>query len=309
MSLFDQLEGWIADHKLVTFLIVIAILVPALFLTFLSSSGVHYASQNFEKSVESGNGLADYSAKPDEGTGGSAGSYVEVQEGDVNIKSENVDKDSNKVKDYVKQFNGYVEQSHKSYSDFYNKISLTIRLPSEGEKLNQFIEELKQEFKVESYNVKNYRISIQQEMDELTVLNKTIGDYEEIRQEVNQMENNREKMDLLMELTEKELDLKEKQDNYERDLSREEMRGDMATVNVMIKEKKSVKVIPQNIGNRFKNKVQDMLDSIVNILMNIVTFGVTLFFRVIQIIIYLIIIIVPLAFAYKLGKKAYRKYW
>ncbi|MBS1263384.1 MAG: hypothetical protein MAG715_00563 [Methanonatronarchaeales archaeon] len=117
------------------------------------------------------------------------------------------------------------------------------------------------------------------------------------------MEAGREKAELRMELTEKEL-----QRQYQRELSSKQQMSDYATVEVRIRQRKSVAVTPDNVWNRVKERVKRMLDNLVTIAIETFAGGIELLFRTVQAIIYLAIIAVPVAAAYRLGREVYRRY-
>lgn len=236
-----------------------------------------------------------------------SGAFVEVQEAEFRIDSDDVDGDEGAIRSLASTHEGYVEQSRKDESSLYRTIHLTVRVPDS--EFEAFTDLLKVEYDVESFNVRNYRLSTQRELDELGILNRTLADYEELREEIRQMNTDEEKINLLMELTEKELAVKEKQQRYERSLADKQKRGDEATVRITLREQKSVDVWPENIGNRFMSNVKNMLNALVNIGVGTLTDAVVLFFRAVQAIIYLVVIAIPFLVAYRFGKRVYKEYW
>jgi len=308
----DSIRSWVAEHQVLTAIAVVILLVGAFFSLFLRPLATPIGSRmamEQDAAYDLTSNLKTSAGGDSSSTEAGGEAYVEVKEGNIKIKTNNAQRDADQIRQTLSNYQGYVEESRKYGSDLYTNINLRVRVPASSDNFERLLQELRQDYDVESYNVKNYRLSTEREWDELSILNKTIADYEEIRREANSMDLTEEKLDLLMQVTDKELEIMRKKKEYARDLSGKQRRSDFATLNIELREKKAVDIGPENIGNRFKNKVKDMLDSIVTILIDTVTFGVTLFFRVIQLIVYLIIIVIPLALIYKLGKKVYDRYY
>lgn len=299
--MLDNVSSWVRDNKILTAVLFFLILLPVLLFSYAILGTQADSAQSYS-------GMAADTAVRAEGDGGSE-SFVEVKEGNIEINSDDADGDAERVEGLVENYNGYVEQNRKTDTSYHTEIDMTLRLPSQGENYSALIKSLRNEFRVASYEVQNYRLSTQQEQDEISILNTALSDYDAIRGDIRQMQTSPEKMDLLMEVTEKQLEIQDKKKRYERDLSEKQRRSDEATLHVTIKEDKAVEILPDNIGNRFRESLQDTIDALVGMAVGLVTDGVTLFFRVVQIILYFIIAIIPVAVAYRLGMTLYRQYW
>jgi len=230
---------------------------------------------------------------------------IQVKEGSVEIKSKDAEADFAEIRSIVENYQGYIERSSKSSTNLHTWINLTLRVPSE--KLLDLVEELKRKFEVKSYNIRNYRISIERELDEFEILKTSLSDYEKIREEIREMAVGKDKIELLMRLTEKELELKRKERNYQREISFQERRGEYATLQVGIKQKKSPKILPENVLDQFKDRIRTALENVVTILKDLVGGSIELFFRAIQIGVYLFILGVVIAGFYRLGKGLFRR--
>lgn len=263
------------------------------------------SSYNTAETADFQSGLAadtKVAAERDAGTG----SYVEVQEADVNINSESIEKDIEKVRETAGRFNGYIERTNRREGELYNSADLTVRVPKAN--YTEFMNLIKQDFNVESYSITNYRLSTQRENTKLDILQETMKQYQKIRKKIKSMEVSKKKLDLLLKVTENELEIKEKMNRYENRLSDKQKKGNYATVKISLEAERKVDIVPDNIGNRFKNEVKEMLDSVVDISISTVTGGVEIFFKAIQLLIYAAIIALPLGAAYKIGKKVYRRF-
>ena len=307
-----KIKDWIKTHRIAFLGIIVGVVIIGLVFyaainSFLASKGAK-TLRNFYYSPEKGlERPMPFGAKewmPSEKVGGEG--EIEVKEGSMEIESKKAEEDFAEIKSIVEDYQGYVERSQKSITNLYIKINLTLRVPSE--KFLDFTEELKKKFEVKSYNIKNYRISIERELDEFEILEKSLSDCERIREEIKKMKVGKDKIELLMKLTEKELELKRKERNYQREISFQERRGEYATLHVSIQEKKSPKIWPENVLDQFKNRLKKALENVVKILQELVGGGIELFFKTIQLGVYAFIIGTIAGGFYRLGKKLFRRF-
>ncbi|MFB6217289.1 MAG: DUF4349 domain-containing protein, partial [Candidatus Aenigmatarchaeota archaeon] len=263
MSELKDLENWIRENKLAAAIVAIVVLLVAggIFSIFQASFGYMGAApqgarQELEKSLA-----------PTQDYGGSeGGEYVEVKEANLDIKTEDAERDSGKITDLTGAYGGYVQERRKETTNLYRRIHLVVRIPRNN--FTDYIEYLRNNYEVESYSVKNYRIGIQRELDELEILNNTLQRYEQYREEIKEMELGKKKLDLLMQITEKELEIKEKMKHYQRELGEKRKMAKYSTVRITLEERRVVDIAPENIGNRFNQRVKEMLDNIVTTLIN-----------------------------------------
>ena len=230
---------------------------------------------------------------------------IEVREGSMEIKSKKAEDDFAEIRSIVENYQGYVEKSSKSITNLYVRINLTLRVPPR--KLADLVDELKKKFEVRSYNIKNYRISIERELDEFQILEESLADYQEIRKEIKEMKVGKDKIDLLMKLTDKELELKRKERNYQREISSQKRRGEYATLQVAIKQKKSPKIWPENVLDQFKDRIRRALENVVDILKEMIGGGIELFFKAVQLAVYIFIIGIVAVGFYRVGKELFRR--
>jgi len=300
------IKDWIKNHKAATAGIIVVVLVIGWLASIIlvSLRGARDAAEiAYQKSlsvplaVESPLGLGSQSEvrMPSE-----YGEEIEVKEGSMAIESESAESDFTKIQSIVGNYQGYVERSNKSITNLYVQLSLTLRVPSES--FADLVDKLKEEFEVESYNVKNYRIPIGRELDEIQILNESLADYQKIRGEINEMMVSKNKIDLLMEVTDKELILKQKEKNYQGIVSSKEKQGEYATLSVSLKEKKSPTIWPENVLDQFKDRLRKAFDNTVEILKDLIGGSIEIFFRAIQIAVYIFIIGIVVAVFYRLGK-------
>ena len=310
MEIFIRIKNWIITHKIAAVGIVIGIIIVGLIgsLVMVSLSGAGYRKGYTMQSELESPGLlsplgkvsetAEYGALQVKGE-------IEVKEGSMKIESKKAEDDFAEIKSITENYQGYIERSSKSTTNLYIQINLALMVPSE--KFVDLVEELKKEFKVDSYNIRNYRISIEGELDEFQILKESLSDYEDIRKEIKEMRIGKDKIELLMQLTNKELQLKQKEKGYQREISSQEKRGEYANLNVVIREKKSPKIWPEDVLARFKDRLRDALDNTVEILNNLVGGTIELFFRIVQIAVYIFVIGIVSAVFYRLCRGLFRR--
>ncbi|MGC9310608.1 MAG: DUF4349 domain-containing protein [Candidatus Aenigmatarchaeota archaeon] len=91
------------------------------------------------------------SSVPQPWDGSDGGAYVEVKSGSMNIETKTADSDSAAIKALAESYDGYVENTQKSESDYYVNHYLTVRLPSD--KFETFVEILKDRYDEKSFNL------------------------------------------------------------------------------------------------------------------------------------------------------------
>lgn len=302
MSGLEKVKTWVLENKLLTLLIV---------LLFVFALGTGSLLLQTTPQSRLGKAEKQYGGAPSESIGAApetrTGEYVEVREADFEIKSKNSSKDALKIRSKASSMKGYIERSTQSDGTLYKTIELTVRIPREN--FSQFGDYLEENFQVESHDLRNYRLSIEREKTELEILNQTLEDYQEMRNQIKKMNTSEEKIQLLMGLTEKELWVKERQRYYQHQFGEKYERGEYSTFNIDLRERKEVEIWPENIGNQFNEELKEMMDTVTMTLINTVTGGIEIFFKAIEWIIYLAIVLIPLGITYKISKKIYKGYF
>ncbi|MGC9310609.1 MAG: hypothetical protein ACP5E4_02690 [Candidatus Aenigmatarchaeota archaeon] len=130
-----------------------------------------------------------------------------------------------------------------------------------------------------------------------------------LREKANGMELTDEQVDMLFRITEKELELRRLQKSYESSLTSKEKQSEFSTMTVTLQQKKSVKVVPENLGNRLRNKIKYALDDISNTTMDIFTGTVALFFSAVKFAVYGLVVLVVLIFGYRVALSLYSSYF
>jgi hypothetical protein len=308
-----RIKNWIKNHKIATAGIIIVVLVIGWLALMISLSGARSGSRTYELAlptnlaIESPLNLGLVSKEVSD-TGvkvpSGYGEEIEVKEGSMRIESEKAEEDSADIESIVRNYQGYVERSNKSITNLYIQLDLTLRVPSES--FTDLVAELKEKFEVESYSIKNYRIPIGRELDEIQILNESLSDYQKTREEINKMAVGKDKIDLLMYLTNQEVILKEKERNYQGVVSSKEKQGEYATLNANLSQKKSPTIWPENVLDQFKDRLRTAVDNTVEILKELMGASIEIFFRAIQIAVYIFIVGIVVAVFYRLGRLLFK---
>jgi len=65
--------------------------------------------------------------------------------------------------------------------------------------------------------------------------------------------------------------------------------------------------LPENVWNEFKDRLRRALENVVDILKDLIGGGIELFFKAIQVAIYLFIVAIVIGLFYKSAKKLFRR--
>ena len=319
----NKILEWAKTHKTATavflfFIFIILIILASLAINLsqiiTKKSGYdYYPSETMEYSVSEPLGyepspffdkgflgLGDYSEEIARDSMLGSG-QLEIREGRINVKSEDAEKDFEVLKNIVDEKNGYIEESKKIERNTFLIINAKTRMPIE--EFESFIEKIKETFEVEDFELKNYRIDIQRQTDEISIIKQAIEDYNSIREETLNMKPGEERIKLLSMITNEMQYLARQLSQLERSLGGKEEQADLATVNFTFSQTLKAKLWPEELSNRFRDRINWALDSIITTFMFLIANVLVLFVKIIEYIIYIIVIAVPIIFAWKLIKK------
>lgn len=317
MTFWNKLRMWALRHKLLSVLLIILALVIFGLLAIASSVSLNSVrtSKSILQPLSTNRGLnfnLGLSQRTSQSfqenyTESEAGAEIEVKEANFTVDSNDVEVEVNLVRKMSSTYQGYIERSNKRETSTALKTTVTVRIPVNN--FEQFINELQQSFNIKNYTISNYRIPIQRELDELDILRRALEDYSKARKEISAMSVGEEKIRLLMETTKAELDLKQREKNFERSLTGKKRQGEFATVVLNLEQKVKAELWPENIGNKFRDGFKRALESILDSFVSLSTGSIALFFKVIEWLIYALIIIIPTLVVYKILKRLHRRYW
>ncbi len=230
---------------------------------------------------------------------------LEIREGSIEVKSENAENDFEILKEIVNQQEGYVETSRKSETNTLLSFNAQIKVPAEN--FDSFLDEVENVFKVEDFNLSNYKIDVQRQIDELYIIEQALEDYMFLREETLELERGEERIELLSRITQEMQNLARQQRNIERDLEGKEKQSDLATLNIVFKETLRPDLWPEDLGNYFYDRINWGIESIATTSLSLIANSFVLFVKVIEYIIYAVIVVVPVTFAWNTWSNIRRK--
>lgn len=232
-----------------------------------------------------------------------AGPYVEVKESSLTIETTDADGDSLQIRTLTESIDGYVEDSQKYETESRININMRARVPAD--RFQEFVDSLNAQYEPKDFSVSFYRLSIQRETNELDIIATALANYGELRNRTMAIPLDEKQINLLFTLTQKELDLKRLEKQYTSSLAGKQQLSDYSTVTMTLEQKKEVKIMPEDLGERLRLKVKGALDDIANSVMDLLTGSVAVFVSAIQGVIYILLVAMPLIAGYRLLKKAY----
>ncbi|MEA2003341.1 MAG: DUF4349 domain-containing protein [archaeon] len=306
----DKIMSFVKENKIVSLIgaiflvaiVLLAMLTGPRSVPYMSNADIGAPSYMYETDGMMKSGV--YMEQRAE-TSSSGGSYVEVKEGSMTIKTENAESDASGIRGLAESSAGYVEDLRKYENDYNLNINMRVRIPSTD--FEGFVDTLKDRYDEEGFSVSFYRLSTEREIGELEILETAFTNYEELRNRTMLIPLDEKQINLLFEITEKELEIKGLERRYSSSLSGKEERSDYSTLNVVLQEKKEISIMPEDLGDELRLKIKRALDEIANSLMDIVTGSIVVFVSTIKYVIYFIVIAIPLILGFRVMKWIYKK--
>jgi len=233
-------------------------------------------------------------------------SGVLIREGNVLIDSEDTVQDEIEIRTLTESFNGYIQEASQSNSNTRHRTNMTARVPADS--FADYVDSIRDRFEIENYQIRDFRIEIQEQTTELDIIADTMDRYAEMKAELQRMAVGAERINLTMDITDKQLDLKRQENRLTQQVDRVNRRGDMATLNITLDQRVSAEIWPEDIGNEIRDKIRSVINDVVGITIAIFTTSLVVFMTTIQWAIYLLIILGVLWFAWRLLRKLYRRF-
>lgn len=225
----------------------------------------------------------------------------EIKYGYVEINSKDVEKDSEKIKDKVKELNGWIERMNRWETESYITLSLSIKVSKENfENLSNWVIE---NFDVKSINLGFYKVELKRQKGEIEILLNALKIYEELMKKAESLELN-QSVDVIMKITEKKLEIMRLLKQYGYYVEEVEEMADYPTININLKQEKEIKIFPEDLGKELMKKLKNGLAEITDSLLNLIILPIVLLIKIFTWIIYAFIVIIPIFIAYKFIKKA-----
>jgi hypothetical protein len=226
---------------------------------------------------------------------------VKVKQGSMSIKSKEINSEFDRIKELVAEKNGYVEEESRTETESYIYLFSVLRVPLEN--FDQLVQEIQDFTDVWDYQAHDYRINIRYQVDELTIIEKALADYAKVRQDALQLKASKDQIELLVSLTEKELNLVSRQKMFQRDLMEKQEMSQTATLTVSLEQEVPVKIWPENLSNRFRENMSQTINSISMVLVSIFGNILILIVKILEYLVYLIVVLVPALLVWKWFQK------
>ncbi len=309
----SKILKWIKNHKIATAISLIAILVIlpsiALFLVYISNNLMRVSDDFIGKEMSYEAGMPDSyrgeASREAYDTGRTDIPGIQVITSNITIESDKAVKEEVEIKKLTEEYNGYVEESSLSESITLIRVNMKLRVPSED--FEEFFEELRSSTEVESFSVRDYRIDIEQRETDLDTIQKAIAMYSEMLEEIRSMPIERETIEVMSEIINREVNLKRQENHLITSLQESRRQSEYSTVWVTIEEKVSPKIWPEDLGENFRENLQKSFQSIGNSITSVIGNSLALFVKAVEWVLYVIIIVIPFWILAVIIKKIYIK--
>jgi hypothetical protein len=230
---------------------------------------------------------------------------IEVKEGSMEIRSEDAESDFRRIEDFVKEEEGYVENSYKTEGVNFVKIYAQIRIPVGNFK--SFEEKIMESFDVESFSLTDYRIDVQKQIDDLSIIERAIEDYNVLREKALNLPLGKEQIEMLSTITNEMQYLAKQHREIERELGSKRRQSDLSLFQITITQRVKSDLWPEDLSNTFRDNLSWKIEDITTIFVTIIPNIFLVFIKVIEYTIYLFAIILPIIFTYRLMKNVKTK--
>ncbi len=320
-SPFKNNLQWIKNNKIKSLFILISIAIVLSLLPILIQEELGLSNKSYDMAREdsSYSGGADYapqttsynSTQPQKDTSNPdqpSDSETEIPgikiiDANAYIETDNIKNEEEKITSTVEVHDGYIEQNRLTENLRQIRINMTVRVPSDN--FDSFFEEIRKQSEVESFAVSDYRIDVKKRETELSTVQETIDYYDEMIEETREMYMNNERINLIKELTDSKMQLRRQENSLINSLEESRRLSEYSTVRLTVTQSVSPKVWPEDIKDRFLEKIQRSFDDIIDTLISLLGNILLLFITVISWILYVLTVIVPLWITYRVLRKLY----
>ncbi len=299
---YSKMLKWARDHKKISvFFLVIIFVVLTSFVWVLLYNNVGTLERAMNKGsfdyYESDGGVApesDYSlrgsTKTIEGTSSTYSLGIRVVDSSITIKSDEAREEESKIKQITENYSGYVEESSLSESTSFIRIDMKLRVPLDD--FEAFFEELKNSTEVEGFSVRDYRIDVERRETDLDTIQKAIAMYSEMLEDIKTMPLERETIEVMSEIVNREINLRQQENYLMSSLQESRRQSEYSTVRVIIREKVSPKIWPEDLGDDFRENIHKSFNSVGKSITSVIGNSLMVFVKAVEWIVYITIVIV-----------------
>lgn len=310
---FEDIISLIKKHKIIFLVVFIGlIIVGFISYTFISGSmfssrtdGGYYPEATYNAPL-TGISKTSYEQQIEQQTSQivSNPSEYQIKKGSVNVKSSDANSDYERLKQKTESSNGWVETVSKN--EDYKQISITTNLKIPFENFDSFADWLMKKFDVKNADLELYRVSVEQQQDEIQILQVALGVYDKFLQRTEQMNVSQESIELAMRITERKLDVMRMLRQYGYSVEQVEKQSNYASLSITLTQEKKIELMPEDLGSELRSKLRNSIRDITNAGTDLITVPVVIFVKIIIWIIYAIIVLVPIFIALRIIIRVYR---
>jgi hypothetical protein len=231
-------------------------------------------------------------------------SEYQIKRGSANVKSTDANSDYEKLKQKAESYNGWVETVNKN--EDYRQIFITTNLKIPFDNFDAFSDWLMKNFDVKNANLELYRISVEQQQDEIQILQVALGVYDNFLQRAEALNVSESSIELIMRITERKLDVIKLLRQYGYSVEQVQKQSDYASLSITLTQEKKIELMPEDLGSELRSKLRNSIADITNAGTDLITVPVVIFVRIIIWIIYAIIVLVPIFFAIRILIRLYK---
>lgn len=156
--------------------------------------------------------------------------------------------------------------NYKTEDDEKINVKISVNIPSN--RFDEFFNFLLKNFNVRHSYVKNYKISIKQEINELDVIRQTLDNLDQIEREILNMAVNEQKINFLMIINNEKMDLVSKMRSFQSTIEEKMQRGECSTFLVNFTQTKPFKIITDDYKEAIKGKIKSVINNSIYFLLD-----------------------------------------
>ncbi|MDI6825667.1 MAG: DUF4349 domain-containing protein [Candidatus Aenigmarchaeota archaeon] len=231
----------------------------------------------------------------------------QVKKGSANIKSTDANSDYEKIRQKAESFNGWVETV--SRNEDYRQISITTNLKIPFENFDSFADWLMKNFDVKNANLELYRVTVEQQLDEIQILQMALSVYDKFLQRTEAMNVTESSIELAMKITQRKLDVVRMLRQHGYSVEQVEKQAKHASLSITLTQEKKIELMPEDLGRELRSKLRNSVRDVTNAGTDLITIPIVIFVKIIVWIIYAIIVLVPIFVAFKIIVKIFKFIW
>lgn len=310
---FEDILSLIKKHKII-FLAVFVLLIIVGFISYVFMSsmlssrvgGGSYSENAPAYAPITGITKTSYEQQIEQQTGQilSNPSEYQIKRGSASIKSTDVNSDYERLKQKTESSNGWVETVSKN--EDYRQITITTNLKIPFEKFDSFADWLMKNFDVKNANLELYRVTVEQQQDEIQILQVALSLYDKLLQRAEAMNDTESSIELIMKITQRKLDVMRLLRQYGYSVEQVEKQSKNADLTITLTQEKKIELMPEDLGRELRTKFRDSIRDITNALTDLITVPIAIFVKIIVWIIYAIIVLLPIFVAFKIIVRVFK---